>query len=292
MKKFLLAGVVLFIGVLFSMCSYVIGPNQVGNSIPPAYDTLKRVAVLETWMGHTCIACPRADSILYSIDTTYGDYFCAIVIHDGFFAQPCPPNAIPSCGIGFPGAFSDDFTCATGQSYTQMMPMGASAPVQGMINRKDFPATALKQVLTWIDHVDTIVNQTAVASMHFQHVYNSTTREITATVWGTWLLNYNGNVNVAIMLKEDGLIGWQTDGLNCNSQYVFNEVLRDCINTPGSITGIPVHAGSNVVGAQYSYTLAAPYTVANSLNAGNCELIALLYDVNTGTILQAWEEDL
>jgi hypothetical protein len=274
------------------MCTYIVAPNQVGNSMAPPYDTLKRVAVIETWMGHTCVACPMGDSILAAIDSIQGEYFCAIAIHDGFFAQPCPPNAIPSCGIGFPGAFSDDFTCATGQSYTQMMPMGASAPVQGMINRKDFPLDALKGTFSWSDHVDTIVNQTAVASMHFLHTYNSVTREITASVWGTWLLNYNGNVNIAIMLKEDGLIGWQADGLACDSQYVFNEVLRDCINTPGSVAGIPVHAGPNVVGTSYSYTLAAPYTVGTSINAGNCELVALLYDINTGTILQAWEEDL
>lgn len=276
----------------FSMCDYVTDPKDI-EDIVVTFDSTKRVAIIEEWTGHTCIACPAAARDIEQLDSVYGESFIAISIHDDYFAEPCPvPHPTPPCGTGSPGAFGEDFRCPTGASYSAAHTIGPQSPPQGMVNRLGMPNNEVKNRGTWPGLVDSIVQTNAIASIHIDHTYNSSTRAITATVRGTWLMTYTGNMNVAIMLTESGMIGWQTDGPTaCDSVFEFNHVLRECINTPGSITGSPLFAGTTGIGTTYSYSLPSAYTLPANFNAANCHLIAIIYDTVTGEVMQAWEED-
>lgn len=276
----------------FTMCDYVTDPKDVAD-IVITFDTTKRVAIIEEWTGHTCIACPAAARDLEMLDSVYGGSFIAISIHDDFFAEPCPPHAMPPCAVGVPGAFAEDFRCATGTSYSAAHTIGPQSPPQGMVNRLGMPSnTEVKGRGTWPGLVDSLVQEDAIASIHIDHTYNSSTRAITATVRGSWLLTYTGNLNVAIMLTEGGMVGWQTDGpTDCDSVFEFNHVLRECINTPGSITGSPLFNGTTGVGTTYTYSLSSAYTLPANFDASHCHLVAIIYDTVTGEVMQAWEED-
>lgn len=276
----------------FSMCDYVTDPHDVDNAVA-VFDTTKRVAILEEWTGHTCIACPAAARDLETLENLYGESFVAISIHDDWFAEPIPPHPAQLCASGHPGAFAEDFRCPTGQSYSAAHPTGPQSPPQGMVNRLGMPSgTEVKTRGAWPGLVDSLVNEDACATVHINHAYNSATREVGVTVWGTWLQAYTGTINVAIMLTESGMVGWQTDGTSCDSEFVFNHVLRECLNTPGSITGTQLSTGTTAVGTTYSYTLPSPYTLPTAYNASGCHLVALIYDTATGEVLQAWEEEL
>lgn len=275
----------------FSMCDYVTDPKDVAD-IVITFDTTKRIAIVEEWTGHTCIACPAAARDIEHLDSIYGESFIAISIHDDFFAEPCPPHALPPCATGVPGAFSEDFRCATGMSYSAAHTVGPQTPPQGMVNRLGMASgTEVKNRGTWPGLVDSLVQEDAIASIHIDRTYNSGTRAITATVRGTWLMTYTGNLNVAIMLTESGMVGWQTDGpSDCDSEFTFKHVLRECINTPGSITGVPLFNGTTGVGTTYSYTMSSAYTLPAGFNSANCHLVAIIYDTVTGEVMQAWEE--
>jgi hypothetical protein len=276
----------------FTMCDYVTDPHDVDQSVA-VFDTTKRVAIIEEWTGHTCISCPAAARDIEMLDSIYDQSFIAISIHDDYFAEPCPPHPLPPCAAGHPGAFAEDFRCPTGLSYSLEHPIGPSSPPQGMVNRLGTQSgTEVRTRGAWPGLVDSLVQEDACASMHITHQYNASSRQLGVTVWGTWLQAYTGNISVAIMLTESGMIGWQTDGPSaCDSVFEFNHVLRECLNTPGSIAGSPLTSGTTAPGTVYSFSLASPYTIPVAFDASHCHIIAMIFDTTTGEVLQAWEED-
>jgi hypothetical protein len=284
---------------LFSMCDYIVDPNEVAQT-GPTFDTTKRVAIVEEWTGHTCIACPAAARDIEQMEAAYGQRFVAISIHDGYFAEPCTsPTAapyfhpVPNCATNPTTDFHEDFLCATGASYTATHPAGPASPPQGMVNRLGMASgTEVKTRGVWSALVDSIVQKDACTSIHIDPQYNSSNREVNITVRGTWLQSYAGTINIAIMLTESGMVGWQTDGTDCDSEFVFENVLRECLNTPGSIVGTQLTTGTTPVGTAWSYTLPTAYVLPNAFDAAGCNLVAILYDTTTGEVLQAWKEKL
>jgi hypothetical protein len=279
------------IGALsFVKCDYVADPETMPTVA--TFDTTKRIAIIEEWTGHTCIACPAAARLIDTLHTVYAERFIAISIHDGFFAM-CPPLAMPGCATGHPDAFTTDLECATAASYTASHPNGPSSPPQGMVNRLDMPTSnEVKSRGVWAGLVDDIVQQDAICSIHIDHSYNASNRQVTATVRGTWLMTHNNNLNVAIMLTESGIVGWQTDGTDCDSEFVFNDVVRECLNTPGSIAGTALTTAPTLIGSTYTYSLSSPYTLPAPFNEAGCHLVAIIYDSVTGEVMQCWEEKL
>lgn len=278
-----------FIAVIsFTMCDYVTSPRDV-DDIVIIEDTTKRVAIIEEWTGHTCIACPAAARKIDTLETVYGERFIAIAIHDDYFAEPrFAPNQ-PLCATNAL-AFNEDFRCPTGVSYSAAHPVGPTSPPQGMVNRLVRSGTEIHGRGIWPTMVDSIVNLDAAATLHIDHTYNTSSREVNLNVWGVWMQTYTGTLNVAIMLTESGMIGWQTDGPSaCDSVFEFKHVLRECINTPGSVTGTQIFTGTSVIGNSFSYTLPSAYTLPAAFNAAECDLVALIYDTATGEVLQAHE---
>lgn len=162
-----------------------------------------------------------------------------------------------------------------------------------MVNRLGMAAgNEVKQRGVWAGIVDSLIQEDAICSIHIDHSYNSSNRQVTATVRGTWLMTHSNNLNVAIMLTESGMVGWQTDGTSCDSQFVFKDVVRECLNTPGSIVGTALTTAPTVPGTAYSYSLSAPYTLPAQFNEAGCHLVAIIYDTVTGEVMNAWEEHL
>lgn len=290
LTKILFPAVAVVVALSFVKCDYVEDPETMPTVA--AFDTTKRIALVEEWTGHTCIACPAAARLIDTLKTIYEERFVAISIHDGFFAMS-PPFAMPGCGAGHPNAFTSDFECPTAASYTSAHSTGPNSPPQGMVNRLGMAANnEIKPRGLWAGLVDSIVQTDAICSIHIDRSYNSSSRAVTATVRGTWLMTHANNLNIAIMLTESGMVGWQTDGTNCDSQFVFKDVLRECLNTPGSITGTALTTAPTVPGTTYSYALPSAYTLPAGFNEAGCHLVAIIYDSVTGEVMQAWEEHL
>ena len=276
--------------LVFTQCDYVTDPEEI--PVIPAFDTTRRIALVEEWTGHTCRNCPAAARTIDSMKNVYGERFVAISIHDGFFSY-APPQVPQPCTGGDPNAFTLNMRCATAASYTSAHGnAGDGAPI-GMVNRIGMPTDEeLKQYTAWPGLVHNLISQDAIASIHIDHTYNTANRQVDVTVRGTWLQTYTGTLNVAIMLTESGTTGWQVDGDNCNPGFVFHDVLRECLNTPGSHVGTQLFTGTTASGTPYSYNLPNTYTLPAAFDPNGCHLVAIIYDTTTGEVMQAWEEAL
>lgn len=291
MLRFLFPSAFVVCALVFTTCDYVKDPETMPTVA--TFDTTKRIALIEEWTGHTCLNCPAAARLIDDLHNVYGERFVAISIHDGFFAI-APPPGMPPCGVGHSDAFRLDLRCPTSASYSAAHPGASDQAPRGMMNRQVIGGTDLFEHGNWAGHVESIIQENAIGSIHIDHIYNSSTRTVRPTVRGTWLLTHPNNLNIAIMLTESGMTGWQTDGSSstCDSDFVFNDVVRECLNTPGSIAGVPLTNAPTVPGTRYSYTLPAEYTLPADYNEAGCHLIAIIYDTVTGEVMQAWEEEL
>jgi hypothetical protein len=285
------------IGIIFTLsrCEFIVDPIDVTPTVPP-FDTTKRVALVEEWTGHICTNCPDAARTIEQLKAAYGPSFIAISIHDNYFAMPCtniPPNPpLPMCAIGNPDAFQHDFRCATGASYSAAHVGASDAPPTGMVNRLGMPSqTELRAHTAWSSLVDSLTDENASTSIHIVHDYNPATRALNVQVWGSWMQSYSGTLNIAIMLTEGGITGWQIDDQSCDQAFVFHDILRECLNTPGSIAGTQVATGTSTVGTMWSYVLPTAYTVPANFNPNECSMVAILYDTTTGEVIQAWKEE-
>lgn len=289
MKKLLIA--ILPVALFAWGCDYVDIPTQAnsGGGGGGGNGVTRRV-LIEDFTGHTCPNCPAAAVTLHNIQNLYPDQVMGIAIHTGWFAEPCPPHPLPAGATA--GSFSEDLRCATADDYDLVYSLSGAPPV-GMVNHLGYPGNYAKQQGAWAGIVDSLLGTPAVADLEFDTViYNSATRDLDVTMTGKFIDAQNDNFNICIMLVEDSLTGWQIDGSTYVPNYVFMHVLRDCINTPGSIAGTQIATGSIAANTTWSWQLPAAYNVSASLNASHCKLIAYVYNMTTKEVLQAAEADL
>lgn len=272
-------------------CDYVSAPQQAGSSGGGGGGNgITRRVLLEDFTGHTCPNCPSAAVTLHTLQDLYPDQIMAISIHTGWFGDPCPPHPLPNGAQA--GSFSEDLTCATSDDYDAVYSMSGSPPV-GMVNRLGYPSNYIKQAGEWASIIDSLLQTTATADLEFDTViYNASTHNLDVSMTGKFIDAQNGTFNLAVMLVEDSLSGWQIDGTTYLPSYVWMHVLRDCINTPGSITGEQVATGTITANSTFNWTLSSSYNVSTSFNPAHCHLIAYIYNTATKEALQAAEADL
>lgn len=275
----------------FAGCDYVSAPHQAGTTPGGGGGNgVTRRVLVEEFTGHTCIACPAGSRTLHTIDSLYPGQVMIVGIHTGWFGDPCPPHPLPN---GAPsGSFSEDFTCATADDYDVIYNMSGNPPV-AMINRLGYPLDYVKQQGNWTSLVDSLLSAPPIADLEFDTViYNNSTRDLTFTLNGKFIAAQNGTFNVAVMLTEDSLTGWQIDGTQYLPSYTFMHVLRDCVNSPGTSSGVQLATGSITANSTFTWSLPATYNVSSSWNAGRCKLIAFVYNTSTKEVLQAAEAEL
>jgi uncharacterized membrane protein len=269
-------------------CDYVEIPTQTnsGGGGGGGNGVTRRV-LIEDFTGHTCPNCPSAAVTLHNLQTLYPDQVMGIAIHAGWFSEPCPPHPLPNGAQS--GSFSNDLRSAAGNDYDLVFGLSSSPPI-GMVNHLGYPNNYALQQGAWVTKVDSLLQTPAVADLEFDTViYNSSTRELNVTVNGKFITAQNGTFHVCIMLVEDGITNWQIDGSQYLPNYVFDHVLRDCINTPGSIAGTQIATGTIAANSTFNWALPAAYTISNSFNASNCKLVAYIYNTANKEVLQAVE---
>jgi hypothetical protein len=275
-------------------CDYVDVPQQAGGGGNDADIVIRKVLMEET-TGHTCIACPLGATTIEQLHNYYGEQMITIAVHHGWFADACPPVGTHSTPNGAPaGSFSEDFTTdGEGAEYELNFANVFAVLPNGMVNRLGVPGgTYAKSSAEWGPTIDSLVQIPPSADLDIEHTYNTSTRALTLTVEGDFIDAQNGTFNVAVMITEDSLVGWQIDGSTFVPDFVFMHVLRGCVNTPGSIIGTPVMTGNIDANTPFTWTMQSAYTVNSNFNARHCHLVAILYNTATFEVLQAEEVEL
>ena len=288
---FMLTAIVL----LSCSCDYVDVPRQAGSAGGDTGIVVRRVLV-EEFTGHTCIACPAGAAMIEQLHNNYEDQMITVAVHHGWFALPCigshsPPNNAPA------GSFTEDFTTGTtsgeGYDYELNFPSLFAALPVAMINRMGYANnTYVIESGNWGSKVDSLLQLPPSAGLEIEHTYNPTTRALNISVDGKFIDAQSGTFNVAVLITEDSLTGWQTDGSTFIPDFVFMHVLRACVNTPGSIIGTQVMSGTIAANSTFSWSMQSAYTVNSSFVAEHCHLVAILYNTATFEVLQAEDVEL
>ncbi|HLG02518.1 MAG TPA: Omp28-related outer membrane protein [Bacteroidia bacterium] len=279
--------------VVITGCDYVDVPRQAGGGgPPPASDTVRKI-LIEDFTGHLCINCPDAAEMLDSLEHAFPGQIIGVAAHVGFFAQPCPPAALPEDAPA--GTFGEDFRSPEESSYDLIFGTNSWPYPNGMVNRDGFPANIPTDVDEWDDMSSTILAKSISAYLKINPTYNSSTRQLSLSVNGLFMIDTTGTYALTVYLLEDSLTGWQTDsdhpeGLDSN--YIFNHVLRGCINSPGSVLGETVMTGTIPSGTSFQYTLLAPYVVSTAFNDEHLRIVAYLYKTEDYGVMQAAEAEI
>lgn len=246
----------------------------------------KKVLV-EDYTGHLCGNCPYAGVFLNdTLKPIYGHCMVVISVHAGFFAGTCP-NAIACPGNQPAGAFTTNFTCATGNTWNTFF--GVTGNPKGMIDRIDYPnRTHVKPKEAWATSVANRIELASKVRLRIENTYTPGTRNVDVRVTGNLLENLPGDYKLQVVLTEDSLIDWQ-EWYNHTPEYVpdylHRHVLRDAVNSTWGENFVvgSAPAGSTVI-KNYSYA------IGNAFNVDHCNIVAFIYDANTYEVLQVEEK--
>ncbi|MGH2575519.1 MAG: Omp28-related outer membrane protein, partial [Ignavibacteria bacterium] len=232
----------LFLFAVFTITALTFSPSySQGNNV-----------LLEACTGTWCGFCP-----------------CGHVIIDGILVNY--PNTLVLEYHG-PANGSDPFSYFNGNQILGMM--GFNSYPSGVIGRR----TGILSRSAWNNQVvlQTNTMQPGV-SITWNKSYNSSTRQLTATINVTALQNLSGNYYINYVILESNLIYYQSGyteyGCYGGSNYVHKHVVRDMVNGP---TGELLNSGGTWNQGQ-TITRNLNYTVNNSWNASNSELGVFVY---------------
>lgn len=262
------------------------------------FETTKRI-VLEEMTGSTCQFCPQGIIGIEYLQELYGDLFIPVAVHS------------------YTG---DQMGGAEQTAYTTFL--GLSGAPSGLINRgpvaspmyfdkNDYVFTA-PDGLTWLQQTEEALAEMAGVDIDIASVYldkNGGKVTVDATVKSA--VNMHGaSINVFGVLMEDGIIGFQSNGLytteapglgewgkdgaygKSNVLWYYDDVVRgtSAVETAGIYSGfngkggyIPseVKAGEEI---SFSFDFALPSGIADFDKTKVC---LMLIDANTGEYLNA-----
>ena len=258
-----------------------------------AFRPTKRV-VLEEFTGVTCVNCPQGILAIERLEEAYGSQFIPISIHT-YSNDPLSPGL---------GDYSDV--------------LGLYAAPSGIVNRNgeiSYPMwtnTSTKKaefsngIDLWADQVAKEMNKPAEADLEVAVEVNENNNTFNVPMTVKYALNANHlNLNVFVVLMEDGVVSIQQNTFASNADpafgewgkggkygqavvtnYAHNDVARMVYgNLPNGTGGY--WTNSMVAGYEYTNTmlgLEIPESVSDRNRAKVC---VMLIDANTGSIVNS-----
>lgn len=274
---------------LFLGCDKIEIPKQIGGSNPvPTNDTIRKV-MIEDFTGHICPNCPKAARMIDSLKRAFPGQVIGVAIHFDFWGDPCTSQTLPQGAP--PGSFTEDFRVGPELvDYNGTFGINNFNPPTGFVNRSEYPNSS--SVTSWPSTVSTLLAKPMTAYLKITPNYNTSSRVLNVNVSGEFLNDTMGTFKLALYLVEDSLTGYQEDntlpgGLDPN--FIFNDVFRGCINTPGSIGGEIIANGTVPNHTRITYNMPNAFTVNSTFNDRHCKIVAFLYKTTDYGILQATE---
>ncbi len=228
--------------------------------------------VLFDFTGHQCVYCPRAARTATTLEGIYGEQLITIALHCGSFAN-----------VNASGPFSYDFRTPEG---TQLQgDFFISNFPNGSVNFIKKNGSILIPYAAWGSMVANELTKSPQAEISITNSYNTTSRELTATIHTTFINALSGNYNLVVYLTEDSIVNWQKDAdfnppVFDNPNYVHRHVFRTSFSGTYGEPVVSVPAAGSSVDKQYSITLNSGF------NEKHCAVVAFIMDASTKEIIQ------
>jgi len=241
------------------------------------YDSVRTV-LLEDYTGFRCSNCPQAAEELKEIQCLYGARVIPLAVHvSKTFAEP---ENNPD------GSFSTDFRTDLGNIYETEFGTGLFLP-NGIVNRKEYQGTFSQLYNSWEGYVANVLAQPPEALLNLTVGYNETTREATAELKVSALVDMNASpYRLVVLLTEDSIIDWQSDNRLDPPKipdYVHMHTLRAGFNGAwGDLIN-----GGNPMTTGFTETTTKSLVIDEAFVDHNCNVVAFIFRDDTKEVIQA-----
>lgn len=241
------------------------------------YDSVRTV-LLEDYTGFRCSNCPEAAEELKRLQCLYGARVIPLAVHvTETFAEP---ENNPD------GSFETDFRTDIGNIYESTFETGLFLP-NGMVNRKQFQGTYYQTWQGWDGLVKDELAKPPEALIDLNVNYDEGTREATAEIKISALVNLNASpYRLSVLLSEDSIIDWQKDYRLTppkTSNYVHMHTLRAAFN---GTWGDEVNSG-NPIPAGFTETTSKSLIIEPEFVDHNCNVVVFIFRDDTKEVIQA-----
>lgn len=185
----------------------------------------------------------------------------------------------------------DPFTNFNGHDIIPLL--GFSAYPTGIIDRGNAPSNPYVTYTMWMSYVQNRYNSSPNSSVSIAITsknYNSSTRNLTATVEATALENLTGQYKISYVLTEDGVMYQQSNNYACDtggSYYIHKWITRNMIN---GATGENLNTGA--WNLNQTITDTASVTLDAGWVASNCNLNIFVFKDSTALNLSSVQQTL
>jgi hypothetical protein len=296
MKKYDSYILLLFILTGIYSCDYISSPieptknNDGGSCISTAFPITKphRKVLIEDFTGHECPNCPKGAIAGAELEHLFPDSVVVVAIHAGYFAYP-------DAKAGFPLDFRTD----AGDGYDKKFGVSFAGFPQGLINRKDYPASPTKGPALWKNEVRNLLNIPVEADVKMMCEYNSIDSTVCINIQTKFLTPTPADhvYNLCVMLIQDSIQAPQKDDVVKIDNYWHRHVVRDLITLDyGDSLTVNPQINEPIL-KKYRYKIKSAYTSKSLKPRGTaivckpekCYLVAYVADKITYRILQAEE---
>jgi len=241
------------------------------------YDSVRTV-LMEDYTGFRCSNCPQAAEELKRLQCIYGTRVIPLAVHvSETFASP---QNNPD------GSFSTDFRTNIGNAYDSEFGNSLFLP-NGLVNRKEYSGLFPQLYNAWEGHVANVLALPPEALVGLEVVYNEASREVTASIKVSALIDMNAApYRLVVLLSEDSVVDWQSDNrMNPPkiSDYVHMHTLRDGFT---NAWGDAVNGGSPM-SAGFSETVSKSLVIDMEYVDHNCNVVAFIFRDDTKEVIQA-----
>lgn len=228
----------------------IAGAQSLVNTAPE-----NRTALLEDFTGIHCGYCPEGHAIAASLEAALNDRLVVVGVHAGVYAVP--------------SGSEPDFRTPEGTDIDAHFTI--SGYPAGVINRHLFAGADDLGRGAWEGAVNEVLAMPSPVNVGVESSFDSGTQELTVHVHALYTSDSpGGNDYISVLVKENHLIGWQTDYANGNhTDYDHVHVLRHYLtDTWGEDIGNPTTG--TTVDRVYTYSVPATWNMAN------CEVVAFV----------------
>ncbi|MCB0792597.1 MAG: Omp28-related outer membrane protein [Flavobacteriales bacterium] len=238
----------------FAMLLGLVPFTMAGQSLVYPY-AQNRTALLEDFTGIHCGYCPEGHAIAASLEAADPERVVVVGVHAGIYAVP---------NTGEP-----DFRTTEGTTLDDHFAI--SGYPAGVINRRQYGGSYEQGRGAWETDVHQALDLTSPVNLGLSSSFNAGTRDLTVNVELLYTANSpGGNDYISVLLKEDHIIGWQTDYANGNHpNYDHTNVLRAYMTDVWGDEVTTTTAGTSVT---RTYT----YTVPLDFDVSNCKVVAFV----------------
>lgn len=196
--------------------------------------------MLEDYTGMRCQNCPDAATAAANLSATYGSSLIIVGVHAGSLANPF-------------GNYTADYRTEAGDVWSGTAGFGIIAYPSGIINRKAYaPNGIITYYTTWSSVLAISNTDPLIVKLKVTTNYDTLAGALNTDVKAYFQTAYAQNLNISILVTEDGVIGKQDDHGTEVDDYEFEHMLRGALNSPW---GVALTTSAKAANDSVSYSL-------------------------------------